>query len=74
MTHLNTFEVPYREPYQISAIVLALPGRGHVGPLYLNHGARQNCRRIAILNSLQPCDQSVAVRIPFDHPTRYTIA
>jgi hypothetical protein len=74
MTHLNTFQVPHREAYQVSAIVLALPGRRQVGTLHLDHGARQKCRGIAILNSIQPRDQPVTLRLPFDQLTRYMLA
>jgi len=73
MTHLNTFEVAYREAYQVSAIVLALSRWRHVGTLHLYHGTRPKRRGIAILNSIQPRDQPVALRMPFGQLTRYTI-
>ena len=74
MTHINTFQVAYRQSNQVSAIVFALPERWHVSPLHLDHAARQSCRGIAILYPVQPRDQPVAMRMSFDQLTRYTLA
>jgi hypothetical protein len=54
--------------------VFALPERRQVSPLHLDHAARQSCRGIAILYSIQPRDQPVTVRMPFGQLTRYTLA
>jgi hypothetical protein len=53
--------------------VLALPRWRQLGPLHLDHAAGQPCRGIAIFDPLQPRDQPVALRLPFDQLTRYAI-
>jgi hypothetical protein len=52
---------------------LALPGWRQFGPLHLDHTAGQSCRGIAIFDPFQPRNQPVALRLPFDQLTRYTL-
>src|SRR5882724_4010673 len=74
VTELDTFEVPHRQSDQVGAIVLALSRRRHLSTLHLDHGTCQSGCGVAILNSVQPCDQPITVRLPLGHSTRYALA